>query len=612
MSKLGRVIEAVEKYNRHVLDEVKRARTDKKFGKQLVDRWDEIKRSIKVGKAPTGLELPRLALPEIDEPGEIARYLLGDGLPGEFPFLNGAYKEMYLEPLHEPAIEIGSYAKNGHGKNGHGKNGKTAVAKLQETEEPTRLFSGMGLPDDTNKRFHYLGAHQRSKRLSTAFDGPTLYGIDSDADGVFGKIGEGGVAVDTVEDMERLYAGFDMGAPSFSASMTISGPAPIIMAMYIAAAKRRFGSGVVPKLRGTIQADIFKEVQAQNETIFPVEASLRFLGDMMEWTTRNMPRWYPVSISGYHIGEAGSTPVQQAAYTLSNGFAYAEMMANRGMSADEFGPRLSFFLDCGLDVEYIALTRVSRRIWAIGMRDAFGGGSRAQMFKVHTQTSGRSLIAAEFRNNLTRTAAELMLAYMNGTNSCHSNSADEPFTTPSEEWIRLSAHGQAILLDESGIFKHTMNMLSGSPGMKAVERAVEAAILEEFREIERLGGVMGAVENRYQRSQIQNAAHRYEQQIYDGTRPIIALNKYRNDSEEMPEFELARTPRAKQQLQVDRLRKFKKKNAAKAEKALDKLAAVAETNENCFPAMMEAAEVCSLGQISGRLQEVVGRFRPMV
>jgi methylmalonyl-CoA mutase cobalamin-binding domain/chain len=612
MSKLGRVIEAVDKYNRHVLDEVKRARTDKKFGKQLLDRWDEIKRNIKVGKAPTGLELPRLALPEIDEPGEIARYLLGDGLPGEFPYLNGAYKEMYLEPLQEPAVEIGSYAKNGHGKNGHGKNGKTAVAKLQETEEPTRLFSGMGLPDDTNKRFHYLGAHQRSKRLSTAFDGPTLYGIDSDADGVFGKIGEGGVAVDTVEDMERLYAGFDMGAPSFSASMTISGPAPIIMAMYIAAAKRRFGPGVVPKLRGTIQADIFKEVQAQNETIFPVEASLRFLGDMMEWTTRNMPRWYPVSISGYHIGEAGSTPVQQAAYTLSNGFAYAEMMANRGMSADEFGPRLSFFLDCGLDVEYIALTRVSRRIWAIGMRDAFGGGSRAQMFKVHTQTSGRSLIAAEFRNNLTRTAAELMLAYMNGTNSCHSNSADEPFTTPSEEWIRLSAHGQAILLDESGIFKHTMNMLSGSPGMKAVERAVEAAILEEFREIERLGGVMGAVENRYQRSQIQNAAHRYEQQIYDGTRPIIALNKYRNDSEEMPEFELARTPRAKQQLQVDRLRKFKKKNAAKAEKALDKLAAVAETNENCFPALMEAAEVCSLGQISGRLQEVVGRFRPMV
>jgi methylmalonyl-CoA mutase cobalamin-binding domain/chain len=612
MSKLGRVVEAVENYNKHVLAEVKRARSDKKFGKQMLDRWDELKRKIPTGRAPTGLELPRLALPEIDEAGEIARYLLGDGLPGEFPYLNGAYREMYLEPLKEVPMEVGSFEKNGRGKNGHSKNGKSGIEKLAETEEPTRLFSGLGLPDDTNKRFHFLGAHQRSKRLSTAFDGPTLYGIDSDADGVFGKIGEGGVAVDTVEDMERLYAGFDMGAANFSASMTISGPAPIIMAMYIAAAKRRFGPNVVPKLRGTIQADIFKEVQAQNETIFPVEASLRFLGDMMEYTTREMPRWYPVSISGYHIGEAGSTPVQQAAYTLSNGFAYAEMMAARGISVDEFGPRLSFFLDCGLDVEYIALTRVSRRIWAIGMRDAFGAGPKAQMFKVHTQTSGRSLIAAEFKNNLTRTAAELMLAYMNGTNSCHSNSADEPFTTPSEEWIRLAAHGQAILLDESGIFKHTMNMLTGSPGMKAVERAVEAAILEEFREIERLGGVMGAVENRYQRSQIQNAAHRYEQQIYDGTRPIIALNKYRNAAEEPPEIELSRTSRAKQQLQVDRLKKFKKKNAAKAEKALDKLAAVVETEANCFPALLEAVEVCSLGQISGRLQEVVGRFRPMV
>ena len=617
MSKLGRVVEAVEKYNAFVEDEVKRARTDKKFGAEMVKRWNEIKAKIPVGTAPTGLKLPRLALPEIDEAGDITRYLLGDGLPGEFPFLNGAYREMYLEPLHQPEIETGTYEKNGHGaktKLNGSKNGARngTVAKPQVAEEPTRLFSGLMLAEDTNERFHFLGRHQRSKRLSTAFDGPTLYGIDSDAPGILGKIGEGGVAVDTVEDMVRLYDGFDLGSPDFSASMTISGPAPIIMAMYIAAAKRRFGPGIVPKLRGTIQADIFKEVQAQNETIFPVEASLRFLTDMMEFTTREMPRWYPVSISGYHIGEAGSTPVQQAAYTLSNGFAYAEMMAARGIPVDEFGPRLSFFLDCGLDVEYIALTRVSRRIWAIGMRDAFGAGHKAQMFKVHTQTSGRSLVAAEFKNNLTRTAAELMLSYMNGTNSCHSNSADEPFTTPSEEWIRLAAHGQAILLDESGIFKHTMNMLSGSPGMKAVERAVEAAILEEFREIERLGGVMGAVENRYQRSQIQTAAHRYEQQIYSGVRPIIALNKYRNDTEEMPEFELARTPRAKQQLQVDRLKRFKQKNAAKAEKALDKLAAVVETDENCFPALLEAAEVCSLGQISERLQEVVGRFRPMV
>ncbi|HWN65811.1 MAG TPA: methylmalonyl-CoA mutase family protein, partial [Candidatus Binatus sp.] len=591
-----------------VLDQVKRARSDQKFGRELINRWNETRAKTPVTHTPTGLRLPRLALPEIDEPGEIARYLFGEGLPGEFPFLNGAYREMYLEPVRE--IETDSCGKRASSS---GPKEKESGDGARPPEEPTRLFSGLMLAEDTNERFHYLTQHQRTHRLSTAFDGPTLYGIDSDADGVFGKIGEGGVAIDTVEDMVRLYDGFDLGSPNFSASMTISGPAPIIMAMYIAAAKRRFGPKVVPKLRGTVQADIFKEVQAQNETIFPIEASLRFLTDMVEFTTREMPRWYPISISGYHIGEAGSTPVQQAAYTLSNGFAYAEMFAARGIPVDQFGPRLSFFLDCGLDAEYIALARVSRRIWAIGMRDGFDAGPRGQLFKLHTQTSGRSLIAAEFKNNLTRTAAELMLAYMNATNSCHSNSADEPFTTPSEEWIRLAAHGQAILLEESGIFKHTMNMLSGSPGMKAVERSVEAAILDEFREIERLGGVLAAVEDRYQRSQIQNAAHRYEQQIYDGTRPIIALNKYRNGSDEdMPEVKLARTPRKKQQLQVDRLVKFKKKNAEKSKRALDKLAAVAESGKNCFPALLDAVEVCSLGQITGRLQEVVGRFRPMV
>jgi methylmalonyl-CoA mutase cobalamin-binding domain/chain len=610
MSKLGAVVESVEKHEKFVLEQVQRARTDAKFGREMTERWNKIKAEIPIGRAPTGLPLPRLALPEIDEPGEIARYLFGDGLPGEFPYLNGAYREMYLEPLEE--IETGSYRKSPNGKNGHGAKSNGAKPKAIPQEEPTRLFSGLMLAEDTNKRFHFLSAHQRSKRLSTAFDGPTLYGIDSDAEGVMGKIGEGGVAVDTVEDMVRLYDGFDVGAPNFSASMTISGPAPIIMAMYIAAAKRRFGSKVVPNLRGTIQADIFKEVQAQNETIFPTEASLRFLCDMIEWTTAHMPRWYPVSISGYHIGEAGSTPVQQAAYTLSNGFAYAEMLAARGVPVDQFGSRLSFFLDCGLDVEYIALSRVSRKIWAIGMRDVFGAKPRGQMFKLHTQTSGRSLIAAEFKNNLTRTAAELMLAYMNGTNSCHSNSADEPFTTPSEEWIRLAAHGQAILLEESGIFKHTMNMLSGSPGMKAVERAVEKAILDEFREIESLGGVMGAVENRYQRSQIQNAAHRYEQQIYNGTRPIVGLTRYRDPNEEPPEIELARTPRKRQELQVSRLKKFKQKNAGKADKMLDQLAAVVESGENTFPALLKAVEVCSLGQITGRLQEIVGHFRPMV
>src|SRR5438105_1921686 len=468
------------------------------------------------------------------------------------------------------------------------------------------------LAEYTNERFHYLTRHQRTHRLSTAFDGPTLYGIDSDADGVFGKIGEGGVAIDTVEDMVRLYDGFDLGSPNFSASMTISGPAPVIMAMYIAAAKRRFGPKVIPKLRGTIQADIFKEVQAQNETIFPIEASLRFLTDMVEFTTREMPRWYPISISGYHIGEAGSTPVQQAANTLSNGFAYAEMFDARGIPVDQFGPRLSFFLDCGLDVEYIALARVSRRIWAIGMRDAFGAGPRAQMFKLHTQTSGRSLIAAEFENNLTRTAIELLLAYLNATNSSHSNSADEPFTTPGEDYVRLAAQAQAILLEESGLFKFMMNALGGSPGVRIVEQTVEEGILNEFGEIDRLGGVLAAIEHRYQRSQIQAAAHRYEQQINQGTRPIIGLNRYREGAGKFPAVKVVRTSRLKKQLQVDRLERFKRRHRAEAERALDALAKVVESGGNAFAELIRTVEHCSLGQITARLHELVGHYRPTV
>ena len=487
MSILAQVISATERYEHFIEQQVKLARTEPAFRKKLMRRWEAVRDSVEPVTTPTGLKLPRLALPVSDDAGEIARYLFGEGLPGEFPFVNAAYRRMY-----------------------------------QDTgEEPTRLFAGLGLAEDTNKRFHYLTKHQKSIRLSTAFDGPTLYGLDSDTEGVFGKIGEGGVAIDTIEDMRRLYAGFPHEDEHFSVSMTINGPAPIMLATYVAAARDP------SKLRGTVQADILKEVQAQNEIIFPIEASLRFLTDMVEWTTAHMPGWYPISISGYHIAEAGATPVQQAAYTLSNGFTYAELFRQRGMDVNKFGPRLSFFLDCGLDVEYVALARVCRKLWAIGMRDVLGADGRAQKLKLHTQTSGLSLITDEFTNNLTRTAVELMMAYMNATNSCHSNSADEPFTTPSEEYVRLAAHAQAILLEETGFFKHTMNLLTGSPGMKIVERALEAAILDELREIDQLGGVLGALEHRYQRSQIQASAHRYERQIYDGTRPVIGLNRYR-------------------------------------------------------------------------------------
>ena len=336
MSKLGRVVEAVEKYNQHVLDEVKRARADEKFGKQMLDRWEEIKRNIKVGKAPTGLELPRLALPEIDEPGEIARYLLGDGLPGEFPYLNGAYKEMYLEPLQEPAIEVGSYAKNGHGKNGH-------AEEWQDRQDRCRKVARNGRADAAFLRDGPARRHQQTLPLSrsaSAFETTEHRVRRPDAlrasTPTPTACSEKSARAAWRSTRSRTWSG-SMPASTwarqdFSASMTINGPAPIILAMYIAAAKRRFGPGVVPNLRGTIQADIFKEVQAQNETIFPIEASLRFLGDMIEWTTRNMPRWYPVSHQRLsHRRGRARRPCSRPAYTLSNGFAYVEMLGDARM-----------------------------------------------------------------------------------------------------------------------------------------------------------------------------------------------------------------------------------------------------------------------------------------
>jgi methylmalonyl-CoA mutase len=304
--------------------------------------------------------------------------------------------------------------------------------------------------------------------------------------------------------------------------------------------------------------------------------------------------------------------VQQAAFTLSNGFTYVELFRQRGLDVNRFGPRLSFFLDCGLDIEYLVLARVCRKLWAIGMRDVFGASERAQLFRLHTQTSGRSLIAQEFENNLTRTAVELMLAYIGATNSCHSNSPDEPFTTPAEEYVRLAAHAQAILLEETGLFRHTMNLFGGSPGMQAVERAVESAILKEFRTIDQLGGVLAAIEHRYQRSQIQAAAHRYEQQIATGERAIIGLNRYTNGVQELTEPRIVRTPRNKKEQQVERLRKFKRRNRAKAGRALDSLARVVEGGGNVFTELIETVQCCSLGQITGRLFEVEGRYRPSI
>jgi methylmalonyl-CoA mutase len=615
VSLLSEIVGAVEGYDQFVQKQIHRAGSDEKFAAELLARWRQIRKDIPSVSTPTGVVVPRIALPIDEHPTAIARYLFGEGLPGEFPFANAIYRQMYSQSSPSPGTPgEGPHPSPRSGRDfqpppEHQGRGKSADAL---TEEPTRLFAGLGVAEDTNRRFHYIARHQRNVRLSTAFDGPTLYGMDSDDPAVFGKIGEGGVAIDTVDDMTRLYDGFPLDDEHFSVSMTINGPAPMILAMYVASVIRKYGKSAVAKLRGTVQADVLKEVQAQNEMLFPLDAALRLLGDMIEFTTGHMPRWYPISISGYHIAEAGATPIQQAAYTLSNGFAYVDLLRRRGLDLNRFGPRLSFFLDCGLDLEYLALARVCRRIWAIAMRDVFQANESAQRFKLHTQTSGRSLIARGFQNNLTRTAVELLLAYANATNSCHSNSADEPFTTPSEHYVRLAASSQAILLEESGLFKFMTNTLSGSPGMKIVEAAVQKGILEELRRIDHLGGVLAAVEFRYQRSQIQEAAHHYERQILDGTRPIVGLNRYHDEAGDMPRIPVVRTPAAKKRGQIARVRQFKRRHAKSAAKALDSLSRTVETGGNVFAELIQTVEHCSLGQITARLQKHFGRFRPMV
>jgi methylmalonyl-CoA mutase len=599
---LRRAADAVEHYNELVLREVKRARTDPGFADEVRRRWDALRAEIAESSTPTGVPVPVRALPDIDEPGEMIRWLLSEGPEGEFPYVNGAYREMYL---HGPDAGL---------------------------EEPMRMFAGLGLAEDTNRRFHALAGLQKSVRLSTAFDGPTLYGLDSDHEGVFGKVGEGGVAIDTVDDMERLFEGFDFDDERFSVSMTINAPAPVLLAQLTAVARRKalrkaeaahggrlsdqarrkVFAQAEGRLRGTVQADILKEMQAQNEVIFPAAESVRFLTDMVEYAVGNMPRFYPISISGYHIAEAGATPIQQAAFTLANGIAYVDIFKRRGIPLEKFGRRLSFFLDCGLDLEYAVLARVCRKVWAVVMRDAFEAPEPARLFRLHTQTSGRSLVSAAFRNNIARTAVELLLAYANLTNSCHSNSADEPFTTPTEEYVRIASHSQSLLLEESGLFKHLMNVFTGGPAMVALQKRVEAGILAVLREIDSLGGVPAAIEQRYFRSMIQESAHRYERQIHDGQRPIIGLNRYRDPDEKPPPVQFVRTPAQSKKKQVERLREFKRAHEGPARGHLERLAAAARGSDNTFAVLVEAVEHCTEGQIIATLHDAWGYYRPPV
>ncbi|MBW9104413.1 fused isobutyryl-CoA mutase/GTPase IcmF [Paraburkholderia phenoliruptrix] len=544
----------------------------------------------------SGTQIRKVALPKFSDHGEILRWLMLENLPGYFPFTAGVF------PFR------------------------------RENEDPTRMFAGEGDPSRTNRRFKLLSEGMPAKRLSTAFDSVTLYGEEPhERPDIYGKVGNSGVSVATLDDMHALYDGFDLCAPETSVSMTINGPAPTILAMFfnvaidqqIARRAQQLGRelsdderaatrrSALENVRGTVQADILKEDQGQNTCIFSTEFSLKVMGDIQAYFVEHGVRnFYSVSISGYHIAEAGANPISQLAYTLANGFTYVEAYLARGMSIDDFAPNLSFFFSNGMDPEYTVLGRVARRIWAIAMRERYGANERSQKLKYHVQTSGRSLHAQEIDFNDIRTTLQALIAIYDNCNSLHTNAFDEAITTPTEESVRRAVAIQLIINREWGLAKN-QNPNQGSFVIDELTDLVEEAVLAEFDRLTERGGVLGAMETGYQRGRIQDESMLYEHRKHDGSYPIVGVNTFLSaHPHEAPQpIALARSTDEEKQSQLARLRDFQARHREAAPAALERLKRAVMDDENVFAVLMDVVRVCSLGQITHALFEVGGQYR---
>lgn len=587
----------------------------------------------------SGTKVPKVVLPKYKDWGDILKWQLQENLPGEFPYTAGVFE------------------------------------LKRQGEDPTRMFAGEGGPERTNKRFHYLAANQPATRLSTAFDSVTLYGEDPALRrDIYGKIGNAGVSIATVDDAKKLYSGFDLCNAKTSVSMTINGPAPILLAFFLNAAidqqcekwlevngqwsvvnkvfEEKYstqskpvynknlgvatdsalglkllglsGDEVLPQhiyqqikqqalaqVRGTVQADILKEDQAQNTCIFSTEFALKLMGDVQQYfIDNNVKNFYSVSISGYHIAEAGANPITQLAFTLANGFTYVEYYLSRGMHIDDFAPNLSFFFSNGMDAEYSVIGRVARRIWAKAMKHKYKANDRSQKLKYHIQTSGRSLHAQEIDFNDIRTTLQALYAIYDNCNSLHTNAYDEAITTPTEESVRRAMAIQLIINRELGSAK-TENFIQGSFAIEALTDLVEEAVLKEFERISERGGVLGAMERMYQRNKIQEESMHYEMQKHTGELPIVGVNTFLNKqgSPTVLPAEVIRSTDEEKQWQIKNLEAFHKRNEAKAEIMLKQLQAVAIANGNLFEELMETVKYCSLGQITNALYAVGGQYR---
>ncbi|MCC7126854.1 MAG: methylmalonyl-CoA mutase family protein, partial [Acidobacteria bacterium] len=582
--------------------------------------------------------IPKIATPSTNNWGELLRFLMRENLPGAYPFTAGVYP----------------YRRTG--------------------EDPTRMFAGEGTPERTNRRFHYLSTGQRAVRLSTAFDSVTLYGEDpGPRPDIYGKIGNSGVSIATLDDMKKLYSGFDLSAPSTSVSMTINGPAPIILAMFMNTAvdqavekylrqdsarwdaaqqtiAAHFGDrprpqyhGPLPEgndglglallgitgdkvidrevydrlradtlriVRGTVQADILKEDQAQNTCIFSTEFALRMMGDIQQFFVDQQVRnFYSVSISGYHIAEAGANPVSQLAFTLANGFTIVEYYLARGMRIDDFAPNLSFFFSNGMDPEYSVIGRVARRIWARAMRERYGASERSQMLKYHIQTSGRSLHAQEIQFNDIRTTLQALYAIFDNCNSLHTNAYDEAITTPTEESVRRAVAIQLIINRELGL-NFCENPWQGSFIIDRLTDIVEEAVYKEFEAISDRGGVLGAMDTMYQRGKIQEESLYYEHKKHDGSLPLIGVNTFlprEHAGETATEIELIRSTEDEKRQQIQNVERYQtmrtdhpggpERRGEDLPASLRALQQTAQARRNTFASLMDAVKDASLGEI---------------
>jgi methylmalonyl-CoA mutase N-terminal domain/subunit len=469
-----------------------------------------------------------------------------------------------------------------------------------------RQFAGFGTAEETNARFRYLREHGQTG-LSTAFDMPTLMGYDSDHPKSLGEVGREGVAVDSLEDMEHLFAGIPLA--EVSTSMTINAPAAMLLAFYICVGE---GQDVArDRLRGTIQTDILKEYIAQKEWIFPPEPSMRLCVDMIEFCTREVPLWHPVSISGYHIREAGSTAAQELAFTLADGFAYVEAALERGLEVDDFAPRLSFFFNAHIDFfEEIAKYRAARRIWAKELRERYGARNpRSWLMRFHTQTAGVSLTAQQPEVNIVRTALEALAAVLGGTQSLHTNSFDEALALPTENAVRIALRTQQVIAHETGVV-NAIDPLGGSYYLEELTNRLEAEAYDYFGRIRELGGVIAAIKENFFQREIAEASFRYQTEVESGQRVIVGVNRYEDPDEK--EIEILAIDRALEQKQVDRVQALRaRRDSAAVEERLARLKRdAAEDSINLMPAIIDASKAyVTMGEMCDALRDVWGTWR---